>query len=117
MPLLITARSLSMIFVIFPFDQCRLKHSCDKGWNKGKYLDPASAHTHSAQALDPYSHMKLFGNHKKDYAQSCHSLYESIFCTAQARSRQYLIFWLIADFLYASVNYHLKFQRKCTIMP
>jgi len=30
--------------------------------------------------------MKLFGNHNKDYAQSCHSLYESIACTAQARS-------------------------------
>jgi len=29
--------------------------------------------------------MKLFGNHNKDYAQSCHSLYESISRTAQAR--------------------------------
>jgi len=29
--------------------------------------------------------MKLFGNHNKDYAQSCHSFYESISCTAQAR--------------------------------
>jgi len=46
------------------------------------YLNPASARTHSAQALDPYSEMKLFGNHNKDYAQSCHSLYESISCTA-----------------------------------
>jgi len=30
------------------------------------YLNPASARTHSAQALDPYSEMKLFGNHNKD---------------------------------------------------
>jgi len=31
---------------------------------KIKYdLDSTSAHTHSAQALDPYSDMKLFGNH------------------------------------------------------
>jgi len=50
------------------------------------YLDPASARTHSAQALESYSEMKLFGNHNKDYAQSCHSLYESRACTAQARS-------------------------------
>ncbi len=31
------------------------------------YLNPASAHTRSAQAIDPYSDMKLFGNHNKDY--------------------------------------------------
>jgi len=30
--------------------------------------------------------MKLFGNHNKDYAQRCHSLYESRVCTAQAQS-------------------------------
>jgi len=61
-------------------------------------LNPASAHTHSAQAIDPYSDMKLFGNHNKDYAQSCHSLYESISCTAQARAlagSRYNIFWFL----------------------
>ncbi len=29
--------------------------------------------------------MKFFGNHNKDYTQSCHSLYELISCTLQAR--------------------------------
>jgi len=48
-------------------------------------LNPASARTHSVQALDSYSEMKFFGNHNKDCAQRCHSLYESISCTAQAR--------------------------------
>ena len=50
------------------------------------YLDPASARTHIAQALDPYSDMKLFENHNKDSTQRYHSLYKSISCTLQARS-------------------------------
>jgi len=41
-------------------------------FNRCIYLDPASARTHSAQALDQYSEMTLFGNHNhnKDSTQS-----------------------------------------------
>jgi len=79
------------------------------------YLNPASARTHSAQALDPYSEMKLFGNHNKDCAQNCHSLYESISCTAQARSlagsRYYVICILSYYFIIYGQNYIKRLSK------